>query len=82
LTDINQEQKDEVKAPSLQYIDNPKVGSKSVLQANRRQQMLNELNSMEHMVGKHQDSYGRMNERENCALRVLSNMPASKMTRQ
>ena len=37
---------------------------------------------MEHNVGNHKDSYQRMNDRENCALRVLSNMPPSKMTRQ
>lgn len=44
--------------------------------------MANELKAMEKNVGHHADSYARMNERENCSLRVLSNMPPSKMTRQ
>jgi len=37
---------------------------------------------MEKNVGNHADSYARMNERENCALRLLASMPESKMTRQ
>ena len=37
---------------------------------------------MEHNVGNIADSYARMNKREDCALRVLSNMPPSKMTMQ
>ena len=44
--------------------------------------MLNELKQMEHNVGNHADSYARMNGRENCALRLLANMPPSKLTRQ
>ena len=71
-----------MKAPGLSYIVKPQIGAKSALEAHRRQQMLNELKQMEHNVGNHKDSYQRMNDRENCALRVLSNMPPSKMTRQ
>ena len=36
---------------------------------------------METKVGKHAESYQRMNDRENCALRMLSLMPPSKTTR-
>ena len=36
LTDVVQEQKDEVKAPSLAFIQNPKIASKSALEAMRR----------------------------------------------
>ena len=36
LTDKIQEQKDEVKAPSLSFVENPKIGSKSVLEVARR----------------------------------------------
>ena len=43
--------------------------------------MANELKLMESNVGNHADSYARMNAREDCSLRVLSNMPASKLTR-
>ena len=82
LTNVNQDQKDEVKAPSLDFIEKPKIASKSILQDHRRQQMLNELKQMEHNVGHIADSYARMNKREDCALRVLSNMPPSKMTMQ
>jgi len=71
-----------VKAPTLAYVDKPKIPSKTILQEQRRQEMLNELKQMERNVGNHADSYARMNDRENCALRLLSNMPPSKMTRQ
>lgn len=37
---------------------------------------------MEHKVGSIADSYARMNDREDCALRLLASMPKSKMTRQ
>ena len=44
--------------------------------------MLNDLKKFEKHVGNHADSYARMNERENCALRMMSTMAPSKMTRQ
>jgi len=44
--------------------------------------MVTELKLMENYVGKHADSYARMNAREDCSLRVLSNMPQSKLTMQ
>ena len=37
---------------------------------------------IEKNVGNCPDSYARMNGREDCALRLLSKMPPSKMTRQ
>ena len=43
LTDAVHDQKDEVKAPGLSFINNPKIGSKSTLEQHRRQQMLVEL---------------------------------------
>lgn len=54
---MNHEQKDEVKAPGLSYIEKPQIGAKSTLTNHRRQQMLNELKQMEHNVGNHKDSY-------------------------
>ena len=44
--------------------------------------MLQELGGFEKYVGNHKDSYGRMNDREDCALRMLSDMPPSNQTRQ
>ena len=82
LTDVLHEQKDEVKEPSLSFVSKPKFESKSVLQEQRRQQMLADLKAIEGNVGNHADSYQRMNKREDCALRMLANVPASKMTRQ
>ena len=81
LTDVVQEQKDEAKPPSLVYVDNPNIATNAVLREQRRQRMLNELKLMERNVGNHADSYARMNAREDCALRLLSKMPESKMTR-
>ena len=57
LTDVVQDQKDEVGAPSLTFVSNPKIAAKSVLEQHRRTQMLNELKGMEKNVGTHPDSY-------------------------
>ena len=44
--------------------------------------MLQELKLLEKNVGNHADSYARMNDRENCGLRLIANMAPSSMTRQ
>lgn len=71
-----------MRVPTLTYVAKPAVTQKSQLEQNRRQQMLNDLKKFEKHVGNHADSYARMNERENCALRMISTMAPSKMTRQ
>lgn len=70
-----------MKAPSLAYVEKPKFMTTAALKDNRRQEMVGELKKMENNVGHHADSYARMNGREDCALRLVSNMPPSKMTR-
>lgn len=76
------DQKDEVKAPSLGYIEKPNAPTHAILKEQRRQGILRELKRMESNVGNHADSYARMNGREDCAQRLLANMPPSKQTRQ
>lgn len=82
LTDEVHEQKDDIKHPSLAFVPQPKIAAKSILEQHRRDQMLVDLKKIEKNVGHHKDAYARINERENCALRMISSMPPSKNTRQ
>lgn len=71
-----------MKVPSLEWNYNPKHPSKSTLLAHRRQQMLDDLRKHEHRVGFVKDSQGRLEDREDCKLRLLSQVAPSKETQR
>ena len=80
LTDGVHDQKDEVGAPSLNYIVNPKMKQMSELVEHRRAQMLVELKRNEANFATHQDGQARIIAREDCNLRKLSTQAPSRTT--
>ena len=81
LTDDTLDTKLDVSQPSLAYVQNPKIFNKGMLQENRRMQMLHELKKTEANFATHKDAQARIEDRENCQLRMVSNGPQSKLTR-
>lgn len=57
------------KIPTLSFLQNPDIPSKTLLEKTRKEEMLRELNKYESVVGTLKDAKGRLEEREGCFLR-------------
>jgi hypothetical protein len=57
------------KAPGLTFVYNPLAPSKSLLAQTRKEEMLNELNKYEALVGTLKDGKARLEDREGAFLR-------------
>jgi hypothetical protein len=62
--------KDVSKDPSLKYVAQPVTYSKTLLEKERKEEMLRELKKLESNIGNYKDIKGRMEEREACYLRL------------
>lgn len=62
--------KNTTKDPSLKYVSKSQLGTKTLLENHRKEEILNELQKMEKNFGNHKDVGARINDRENCHLRL------------
>jgi hypothetical protein len=62
--------KDTSKDPSIGFVENPKVFSKTLLDNQRKEEMLNQLKKLESNIGNYKDIKGRLEDREACYLRL------------
>lgn len=75
LTEVIHDPKYEVKAPSLDYVRQPKINCNSLLKDARKKELLGELKNNEQYFDKHQDARARIDSRENCYLRLQADKP-------
>ena len=68
--ETNTEVKITSKDPTLKYVENPKFNCKTLLENQRKEDMLNDLKKLEGKVGQLKDGKARLEEREACALRL------------
>ena len=62
--------KDGSKDPSLAYLEQPTIASKSELNLKRRKENFEEFKKTEALQGHHKDGMQRLKEREDCFLRL------------
>jgi hypothetical protein len=70
------------KEPSLSYQAHPAVGSKTLLDNQRKSEMLNELQKLDGNYTSFQDKKARLEERVNCQLRLGYKQSAGKTYKQ
>lgn len=56
--------------PTLRYIEKPKINSKTLLELQRKAEALAQLKQFENNMGVHKDVKSRIDDRENCNLRL------------
>ena len=66
ITDVKVTDKD----PSLKYVENPKVPTKTLLDNQRKEEIISKLKLLNGNMGNFKDMKGRLEERENCLLRL------------
>lgn len=66
ITHVKNTEKD----PTIKFVEDPKIYSKTLLDAQRKEEMLNQLKQLETNIGNFKDIKGRMEDREACYLRL------------